>query len=165
MKKYKIVLNWEQYNTLVNNLANQIVDSQMAFKTILAIGRGGLPLGVMLSNKLKADFAAIMVSRYTTRNNPSRPKLGNIMLHKTSEIDYPLLVVDDLVDEGITLKEVLTKIDANIVLRETNKIKTATLFMKPWSIIRPNYFIKTTSKCVIFPYEEKIIRTRKIVVI
>jgi hypothetical protein len=60
-----------------------------------------------------------------------------------------VLVVDDVVDSGRTL-EIVTE---QVRLRGARSVRTAVLFYKPKSIIRPDFFAQETSEWVVFPWE------------
>lgn len=60
-----------------------------------------------------------------------------------------VLVVDDVSDTGHSLKVV-----ANHLRRKgTKDLKVCTIYVKPKSIFRPDFFAKTTRKWIIFPWE------------
>src|SRR5260370_2806656 len=60
-----------------------------------------------------------------------------------------VLVVDDVSDTGHSLRVV-----ANHLRRKPVKeIRVCTIYMKPQSIFRPDYYARTTRKWIIFPWE------------
>jgi hypoxanthine phosphoribosyltransferase len=62
-----------------------------------------------------------------------------------------ILLVDDISDTGMTLQlasEVLA-------LYMPEEVKTATLYIKPWTSFVPDYYGGTTEKWVVFPWEKK----------
>ena len=75
----KINLNWEKFGILVEKLSEKIKFSKEKFDGVYGIPRGGLPLAVILSNKLSLK-----------------------LLDKPTE---STLVVDDISDTGKTLKK------------------------------------------------------------
>ncbi|WP_243666043.1 phosphoribosyltransferase [Vulcanisaeta sp. JCM 16159] len=60
-----------------------------------------------------------------------------------------MLVVDDVTDTGKTLAV------ARDILRfyGAREVRTATLYVKPWSKIKPDYYVGTTDKWILFPWE------------
>ncbi len=57
-----------------------------------------------------------------------------------------VLFIDDVVDSGKTLIE----------MKERNAmVVTASLFVKPWSVIKPNLHLEETDQVIIFPYENE----------
>ena len=60
-----------------------------------------------------------------------------------------VLVVDDVSDTGYSLRAV-----ANHLHRKPVKeLRVCTIYMKPQSIFRPEYYARTTRKWIIFPWE------------
>jgi hypoxanthine phosphoribosyltransferase len=62
-----------------------------------------------------------------------------------------VLIVDEIADSGQSLKLVIDHINKKCA----SEVKTATLYYKTRSIIKPNYYEKETSKWIIFPWETK----------
>ncbi|MDH7477961.1 MAG: phosphoribosyltransferase family protein, partial [Candidatus Bathyarchaeota archaeon] len=62
-----------------------------------------------------------------------------------------VLVVDEIADTGQSLKLV----KEHIVKQGAKEVKIATVYYKPWSIIKPDYYEKETSRWVVFPWEIK----------
>ncbi len=63
--------------------------------------------------------------------------------------DKNVLIVDDVVDSGRTLQIVAEQAR----LRGAKNLKSASLYYKPRSIARPDYFVVETSKWILFPWE------------
>jgi hypothetical protein len=62
-----------------------------------------------------------------------------------------VLVVDEIADTGKSLKLV----KEHIMNQGAEEVKIATVYYKPWSIIKPDYYEKETSRWVVFPWEIK----------
>jgi hypoxanthine phosphoribosyltransferase len=62
-----------------------------------------------------------------------------------------VLIVDEVADTGKSLKMVRE----HIVQEGAEEVKTATVYYKPWSVVRPDYFAKETSDWIVFPWEIK----------
>jgi len=60
-----------------------------------------------------------------------------------------VLIVDDVADTGKSLK----KLREFLVKEGTKSVKIATIFYKPWSEVKPDFWIRTTRRWIIFPYE------------
>ena len=58
--------------------------------------------------------------------------------------DKKILVVDDLIDEGRTLKSFAVY----------PHYRFAVLYKKPWSPIEPHYYIGETEDWIVFPWED-----------
>ena len=62
-----------------------------------------------------------------------------------------ILLVDDVVDTGksaVLIKEHLCR-------EGVKEIRILTLYYKPWSIVKPDFYSKETSNWIVFPWEIK----------
>ena len=84
MKIKKRYISWEEVETLVNILHDNILESGEDFDTIYGLPRGGLVPAVMLSHKSGIPYASLKAPLF----------IGNA------------LVVDDICDSGKTLKSI-----------------------------------------------------------
>jgi hypoxanthine phosphoribosyltransferase len=62
-----------------------------------------------------------------------------------------VLVVDEVADTGKSLKLV----KEHIIERGAKEVKIATVYYKPWSIVKPDYYEKKSSRWIVFPWETK----------
>ena len=60
-----------------------------------------------------------------------------------------VLVVDDVSDTGHSLRVVAD----HLRRKPVKELRVCTIYMKPQSIYRPDYFARTTRKWIIFPWE------------
>lgn len=118
----------------------------LKFKTIVAVGKGGLPLGVKLSNVFGLPLKIIEASSYKNK------KQKELCVEQFNPImwENPILLVDDIADSGNTLKYVKEQLEV-----WGKKVTTLTLFLKPKSIIKPDYYlgIAPNKTWVNFPWE------------
>lgn len=115
----KIYLSWDDVNDLVNTLCEKIITEQPNIDSVFGLKRGGLIPAVMVSHKLGLPWSDVM---------------------------YPnTLVIDDICDTGVTLKN-------------TVGIYTAVLHHKPHtSCYKPNIYaqIHEGDEWIIYPWEKK----------
>lgn len=140
-------VSWKDYHVLTQKIAATILAHDTPFDIIVAIGRGGLTFGHLLSDFLRIPICSITIQSYTDIQ-----KQGEV--HITEELSLGIsgkrvLLVDDIADTGTTLKR------ATLYLRgfDPSTITTATLFYKPHSSVRPDYFAKQTTKWILQPFE------------
>ena len=117
----KFLISYERYGIMIKTLTEMIKNSGLEFLSIYPIPRGGYPIAVHLSHFL---------------NVPIRDEV--ILTDKN------ILVVDDLIDEGETLKS----------FTEYPHYKFAVLYKKPWSPIKPDFYIGETDNWIVFPWED-----------
>jgi hypoxanthine phosphoribosyltransferase len=94
----KVIYEWEDFDKDVEKILDFMKSYDSNDCNIIAISKGGLPLGVTLANKLKASFSIIEYQRYDEDGD-------SIVRWLKCNVDEskPIYLVDDLVDEGITL--------------------------------------------------------------
>lgn len=145
-------MSWSQYGELVTKLAENVAASGEHFDLVIGIARGGMPVAMVVADKLgiKVDF--LNVKSYTDVGERVRPQILSTITEKIA--DKRILVVDDLVDGGETM-ESITEYLSN---QNPSSMKTAVLFTKPWSTFVPDYSLKVVDNWIVFPYERGEVR-------
>jgi len=115
---------------------------------IVAIARGGLTFAHHLAEKFDIrEVFTINAISYNKQKKLNKIDIFNIPnLEKFKEI----LIVDDISDSGDTFLEVLK------ILKEKypdKNFKTISIFYKPTSKYKPDFFIKETNKWIKFFWE------------
>ena len=131
------------------DLAQQIRKDQYKPEIIVGVSRGGWPPARVMSDLLQnPNLANLKVEFY--RDIGVRNKKPRITQPVTMEVvGKRVLVVDDVSDTGHSLRVV-----ANHLRRKPAKeLKVCTIYLKPKSVFRPDYYSRTTSKWIIFPWE------------
>lgn len=149
--------SWDEYHALARSLATKILQDKIRIDEIVAISRGGLTLGHLLTDLLRVPISTFTIQSYTDIQSSGEVKI-------TKPLTVPLfgktiLLVDDVADRGTTMQRALEYLK----MFTPKKIYTLTLYYKPHSTYKPDYFAKTTSAWVSFPYEptEMIINIRR----
>ena len=145
----KEILTWEGFGVASRELAQTIVDDGYEPEIIIAVARGGLvaagalsyALGVKLSDAINVEFYTDV---HTTLPDPI---LLEPMLDVASISGRKLLVVDDVADSGRTMKLVLE------ILREQGaEVRSAVLYEKSVSVVKPDYTWRHTDEWIVFPW-------------
>ncbi|MGD0146813.1 MAG: phosphoribosyltransferase family protein [Nitrososphaerales archaeon] len=140
-------IGWVEYGNLTEALTEKVRSSGKAFDLVIGIARGGIPVAMVVSDRLGVKIDTITVKSYS-----GIAERGSIRILSTliEEVEGKrVLLVDDLVDQGDTMigvKEFLSTKGAKVV-------ETAVLFKKPWSKTHPDYFLETTKEWIVFPFE------------
>ena len=117
--KHKVYITWEQVDTLVTILKHKVLDKLPEIGSVMGIARGGLIPAVMLSHKLGVPY--------------------------TNLVDPNTLVVDDICDSGVTIKEAPGSY-------------TTTLHYKSSAIVKPSVYaslLLNESQWVVYPWENE----------
>jgi len=128
-------MDWQTFSDYVEIILQQIKRDKVEFEAVVSIPRGGLVLGTCLSHALDIPII-IWEDGMTDTLDKERLKEGNF------------LIVDDIVDSGITLCGILEYFNIR-------KLKIATLYYKPISKIKPDYYAGDTVNWIVFPWELK----------
>lgn len=149
-------IGWSEYGSLVETLAKEVASAGKEFDLVIGIARGGVPVAMVVSDRLGAKVDFINVKSYTGLGSRTKPR---ILATITEEIaGKRILLVDDIVDEGDTMRTVTEYLEA----RGPAEMTTAVLFSKPWSSVQPNYSLGVVGSWVVFPYEQgEVKRLRK----
>lgn len=122
-------------------------DPQGPYDEIVAIARGGLTLGHLMSDYLRIPISSITIQSYTDIQEQGQVKItaGLAKIIK----DKKILLVDDIADTGKTL------VRATAYLSEfhPSSIATATMFYKPHCSVKPTYYAEETGKWILLPFE------------
>lgn len=96
----KLHISWQEFD----NMANKIVNfyKNKGITQIVGLSRGGLPLGVTLSNRMGIPFTPIV---WQTRDGKVQDLRAVLNLQKSGQIDTTLFV-DDICDSGLTIKQI-----------------------------------------------------------
>ena len=137
-----LYVSWSDYHQKIEHLAAQIYQSGWKFNQILCLARGGLRVGDIISRIYQQPLAILATSSYS---GPGKQERGNLTFSRhltmtTEKLGSHILLVDDLVDSGITLEQTIPwlKQNSNFAVAE---IRTAVLWYKACSTIKPDYYV------------------------
>ncbi len=159
----KIYLTSEDLHNDAFKLAQQILNSGFRPKIIIALWRGGTPIGIAVQEfldhygKTESDHIAIRTSSYSGIENQSRQvKIhGLSYLIKNINRDDPLLIVDDVYDTGKTIEALISELKLKCRKNTPEDIRVAVPWYKPArneTDREPDYFIHTTKEWIKFPF-------------
>lgn len=118
---------------------------------ILAIARGGMTLGHFLSEALEMrDLYSINSIHYEETRKLDTFEIFNIPdLSKTKRV----VIVDDIIDSGETMVEVIKVINQKYPSAE---IKVASVFYKEKALLRPDFTAREATEWIEFFWDFKI---------
>jgi uncharacterized protein len=137
-----IYVTWDDYHHGIERLAAKVYASGWPFNQIVCIARGGLRIGDMMSRIFKLPLAIISTQSYSGEAGRARGRLtvAEHMTMTTPTLGDRVLLVDDLVDSGVTL-DVVTR-----HLRATwpgiADLRSAVLWYKGCSTFVPDYSVE-----------------------
>ncbi len=151
-----LYVDWEQYHRMIEQLALQVHDSGFRFDSLLCLARGGLRIGDVFSRLYDVPLAILAASSYREAAGTQQGSLdiAEFITSTGGALHGNLLLVDDLVDSGVTLARVVDHLRGRFpALRE---VRTAVLWYKAASTVRPDYFVQhlPDSPWIHQPFEE-----------
>src|SRR5215471_5528650 len=145
------------------DLAMRIVRSGFKPTFLVAIWRGGAPIGIAVQETLEyhgihADHIAIRTSAYTGIDQPSKVVRVHAIDYLVSRLSYEdqLLIIDDVFDSGRSLEAVVVELRRRCKRNLPERVRIATVYYKPernHSSLVPDYYIRATNKWLVFPHE------------
>jgi hypothetical protein len=142
-------MTWADLGTAVEELAASIDADGWRPDAVLALARGGLPLGGALAYALGVkSMATLNVEFYTgvdeRLDEPLLlPPVPDLTLLRTER----LLVVDDVADTGRTLA-----LARDFCAEQGPDVRTAVLYEKPSSVVRCDFVWRRTDRWINFPW-------------
>ena len=137
-----LYVSWEEYRAKTEQLAAQIYRSQWEFDQILCLARGGLRIGDVLSRIYDKPLAILSTSSYGGKDFQERGSLtiANNITMTTETLGKRILLVDDLVDSGVTLARILEWLQKHEEFAIT-EVRSAVLWFKACSVAKPDYYV------------------------
>ena len=158
----KIVISAQELLEDSYRLGLDILESGFEPTLIIAIWRGGTPVGMAVQEilayaGLESDHIAIRTSSYTGVD-----QRGTVAVHGLNYIvkkichDDRVLIVDDVFDTGNTIVAVIEELRRRARDNTPDDIRVAVPWFKPTrneTEIEPDYFVHETAEWLVFPHE------------
>jgi len=140
---------WDQVYEMLIDLALRIKRSSFKADLIVGVSRGGWAPGRVLSDLLENTHTAnIKIEFYVGLGKTTRkPVITQPISENIS--GKKVLVVDDVSDTGESLKVAMD----HVLEKGVSEAKTVTVYFKPHSSFKPDFFASSTADWIIFPWE------------
>jgi len=144
-------------------LGLQVIESGFKPDFIVAVWRGGTPVGIAVQELMKyagldTDHIAIRTSYYNgidqTQNQVQVHNLGYLL--ENLNYDDSVLIVDDVFDRGRSIDAIIAELKRLTRRNLPKDIRIATVWFKPEKNVTeltPNYYINETNRWLVFPHE------------
>lgn len=158
----KTVISAQQLLEDSIELGLKILDSGFQPTLIIAIWRGGTPVGMAVQEVLsycgiESDHIAIRTSSYVGVD-----ERGAVAVHGLNYIikkichDDRVLIIDDVFDTGNTIAAVIQELTRRARGNTPEDIRVAVPWFKPsrnQTTLTPDYYLRETSEWLVFPHE------------
>ena len=136
-----LYVSWSEYYQLIERLAVQIYDSDWPFHSILCLARGGLRVGDILSRIFDVPLAVLAASSYGGDRQRGQVCFAERLTMARPPLASNVLIVDDLVDSGMTLAATIPWLQNNHQI-DPEYCRTAVLWYKQVSCLQPDYYVE-----------------------
>ena len=155
-----LILTWDDVYNLTLQLSERVVESGFKPDVVVGIARGGWIPARVLSDVLYADsLQNIRIEYYSDVGQKGRePKITQPI---TGSMEgKSVLLVDEVADTGDSLYHATEHVQG----LGAAEVKTAVLHWKPWSRVKPDFFMVQTERWTVYPWElrESIIALVKV---
>jgi len=147
--KQYLAPTWDRVYEMLIDLALRIRSSGFRPDYIVGVSRGGWTPGRVLSDLLENSRTAnIKIEFYVgIGKTAGKPVVTQVLAEDVTKKN--VLVVDDVSDTGDSLKVAVD----HMAEKGAVAIRTATVYFKPHSTFKPDFYADTTSDWIIFPWE------------
>ncbi len=134
-------VSWDAYHRHIEQLARSIHASGYPFDQVLCLARGGLRIGDVLSRLFRKPLLILAVSSYRDAAGTAQGELriADNITSAAGPLSGQILLVDDLVDSGVTLKRVQAHLGTHFPA--VTAVRTAVIWYKACSVMRPDYYV------------------------
>ena len=138
-----LFVSWDDYHHAIERLAAKIHASDYQFDQIICLARGGLRVGDMLSRIFDQPLAVLATQSYFANADKSGDTQGDLtigqhMAKVNQRLGEHILLVDDLVDSGQTMLEVVEHVRQRYP--GIKEARTAVIWKKGCSVFTPDYW-------------------------
>lgn len=144
-----LTLTWDDIQHALFHIAEQINHSGVNIQVVVGVLRGGWIPARIISDLLGvSDVGAIEIKFYKgIGERGERPVITQPLI--TDVRGKEVLIIDDVADTGKSIQTAVTVVG----LHGAKAIRTATLYIKPWSTVKPDFYYGETDRWIVFPWE------------
>lgn len=144
---------WDNIESITVRLYELVRNEGYSPDIIAGISRGGLVPARIISDLFLCEFekptlAIMQIGFYSgvgkTDKEPIIYQDLPGLLHGKK-----ILLIDDVADSGISLDFAVKYLN----MKKPLEVRIGTLYYKPWSIVKPHYYVEETERWIIFPHE------------
>lgn len=134
-------VDWDAYHRAIEQLAKIVHESGYEFDQALCLARGGLRVGDVFSRLFRVPLAILSTSSYREAAGTVRGELdiSNSITSTAGPLAGRILLIDDLVDSGVTLERVQGHLKERFPA--VTEVRSAVIWYKACSVMRPDYYV------------------------
>jgi len=149
-------VSWDEYHRAIEALALMVHESGWKFDHVLCLARGGMRPGDIFSRIFDVPLAILSTSSYREEEGTVRGSLdiAKYITMTRGSLSGRVLLVDDLVDSGVTLEQVQSHLKTNFPA--VTEVRSAVIWCKACSSVRPDFYLEylESNPWIHQPFEE-----------
>ena len=144
-----ITPTWDEMNQLAFEISQKIIQDKKKFDRIATLAKGGWPMTRSMVDFLSIEKVVSFGVKFYQHINRrlDKPYIYQDIPERISSEN--VLLFDDVADSGKSLDFARDY----LINHGAKSVTMATLFYKPHSTVKPDYYAAQTSAWIIFPYE------------
>ncbi len=146
-----ITPSWDQLDDLTLEVARQVKNSGLHFDLVIALAKGAWPMSRSFVDYSSIQELASLGIKFYKGINKRLEKPEIYQQVPTTLKGKNILIFDDVADSGESLSFTKSYLQEN----GAATIRTATLLIKPWSTLLPDFYGASTDAWIIFPFEKR----------
>lgn len=150
-----IEYTYEDYVEGIKEVAKQIQESDFEADYLICIARGGCVPGTYLSHRTRLPVVTV---QWNTRDENPFGNESNTWIPEDIRSGIKVIVVDDIVDGGETIKQLLNDWQQSVHDLPLENIRIASMYYNTAQDVNVDYYHRTIdrnedTRWVIFPWE------------
>lgn len=142
------MLTWDDIVSAVAIVVDKVRGSGFRVDVVIGILRGGIIPATLIADMLGVEDLGVIDIKFYQAPGVRRDKPYLRQPLTLPVYGKNVLIVDDVSDTGLTLQLAL-----DVVRHYSPRdVRTATLYIKPWTRLVPDYYAEPTDKWLVFPW-------------
>ena len=144
-----LVPGWDEVEELALEVAEEVLGDGFVPDVVVGVLRGGIVAAKLVADYLGVERLAFVELKFYAGIGVRReePVVTQPLVERVQGLR--VLIVDDVADTGKTLAAAVNYVS----MYGPEEVRTATLYLKPWSMVQPDYYGEVTDAWIIFPWE------------
>ena len=144
-----LVPDWDEIEELAMEISEEVLGDGFEPDIVIGVLRGGIVAAKLVADYLGVERLSFFEIKFYAGIGVRReePIVTQPLVERVQGLR--VLIVDDVADTGKTLAAAVNYVS----MHGPEEVKTATLYLKPWSMVQPDYYGEVTDAWIIFPWE------------
>ena len=144
-----IAPSWSEIEELAADVAEEVLMDGFRPDVVVGVLRGGVVAAKLVADYLGVGRLAVFEVKFYRGigEHGEEPVVTQPLVERVQGLR--VLLVDDVVDTGKTLALATSYVS----MHGPREVRSASLYVKPWASVKPDYYGEETDAWIIFPWE------------